>query len=226
VEGARLRLIAFNKPYGVVCQFSPHDKWQSLSDFIQEPDVYPCGRLDADSEGLLLLSDTGWIQHKIAHPGEKLPKTYWVQVEGVPDKERLQALASGVVLKGKRTLPARVHVLREEPKLWERMPPVRFRKTVPDFWLEISIREGRNRQIRRMTAAVGWPTLRLVRTRIGPFSLSDLSPGDWRELEVPAQWLSDQKRQKPDKKETRHDHSRHRGRHHGKTRPIPARRRD
>lgn len=145
------------------------------------PGVYPAGRLDRDSEGLLLLTNDGRLQARIADPRHKLPKTYWVQVEGTPDEEQLRRLREGVTLNDGPTLPAEARLL-DEPTLWERVPPVRFRKSVPTHWLELVIREGRNRQVRRMTAAVGLPTLRLVRVRIGPWSLDGLGLGEWREV--------------------------------------------
>jgi 23S rRNA pseudouridine2457 synthase len=182
--GARMpRLILFNKPYGVLCQFTDQGSptvRATLSDYIPVPGVYPAGRLDRDSEGLLLLTDDGKVQARIADPRFKLAKSYWVQVEGVPDDASIMALRRGLMLSDGMTRPAQVKRLAE-PDLWPRDPPVRFRKTVPDSWLEITIREGRNRQVRRMTAAVGHPTLRLVRTRIGDWALDDLLPGAWRE---------------------------------------------
>lgn len=177
------RLILFNKPYGVLCQFTdsrnPTPR-PTLSDFIDLPGVYPAGRLDLDSEGLLLLTDDGRLQARIADPRFKTPKTYLVQVEGEPDKAALDALRRGVRLKDGATLPAEIERI-DPPKLWPRDPPVRFRKTVPDCWLSLTIREGRNRQVRRMTAAIGHPTLRLVRWRIGEWTLDGVAPGDWRE---------------------------------------------
>ena len=175
------RLIRFNKPYGVLSQFTAQGAWRGLKDFIDLPDVYVAGRLDADSEGLLLLTNDGRLQARIADPRHKLPKTYWVQVEGTPDEEQLRRLREGVTLNDGPTLPAEARLL-DEPTLWERVPPVRFRKSVPTHWLELVIREGRNRQVRRMTAAVGLPTLRLVRVRIGPWSLDGLGLGEWREV--------------------------------------------
>ena len=162
----------------------PSPKRATLADYINVPDVYAAGRLDRDSEGLLLLTDDGRLQHKIADPKHKTSKTYWVQVEGVPTAEQLQRLREGVELNDGMTLPAEARQL-DEPELWPRNPPVRFRKSVPTSWLELVIREGRNRQVRRMTAAVGLPTLRLVRVRIGPWSIEGLAPGEWRA--VPAQ---------------------------------------
>ena len=174
------RLLCFHKPYGVLSQFTPEGKWQGLKDWIDVPGVYVAGRLDADSEGLLLLTNDGQLQARIADPRHKMEKTYWVQVEGVPAEEKLQALRDGVQLNDGPTLPATVQRLETAPTLWPRDPPVRFRKTVPDAWLAITLREGRNRQVRRMTAAVGLPTLRLVRVSIGAYGLGDLRPGEWR----------------------------------------------
>lgn len=177
------RLILFNKPYGVLSQFTDagtEAARPTLSDFIQVPDVYAAGRLDLDSEGLLLLTDDGRLQARIADPQFKLPKTYLVQVEGDPDDAALDRLRQGVRLKDGMTRPADVQ-RSADPELWPRDPPVRFRKTVPDCWLSLTIREGRNRQVRRMTAAIGHPTLRLVRWSIGAWSIEGIQPGDWRE---------------------------------------------
>lgn len=173
-------LIRFNKPYGVLSQFTPEGRWRGLKDFIDRPGVYVAGRLDADSEGLLLLTDDGQEQARIADPRHKMEKTYWVQVEGVPDEAALAALRRGVTLSDGPTLPARARAMPEPPALWERSPPIRVRKAVPTAWIELVIREGRNRQVRRMTAAVGFPTLRLIRAAIGPHNLDDLAPGTWR----------------------------------------------
>ncbi|WP_353205102.1 pseudouridine synthase [Sphingomonas sp.] len=180
------RLILFNKPYGVLSQFTDAGSdtaRATLSDYVRVPGVYPAGRLDRDSEGLLLLTDDGRLQARIADPRFKLPKTYWVQVEGEPDDASLAALRNGVVLKDGMTRPAEVARI-DPPELWPRDPPVRFRKSVPDCWLQLTIREGRNRQVRRMTAAVGLPTLRLVRWRVGEWTLERVPVGDWREVGV------------------------------------------
>ncbi|KAF1712345.1 pseudouridine synthase [Pseudoxanthomonas kalamensis DSM 18571] len=177
-------LIAFNKPFNVLCQFTDLSMppRRTLAGFGLPPGVYPAGRLDYDSEGLLLLTDDGTLAHQLTDPRHKQPKTYWVQVEGVIDPAQLEALRLGVTLKDGPTLPALAESLPAAPPLWPRDPPVRFRKMVPDSWLSLTLREGRNRQVRRMTAAVGLPTLRLVRTSIGPHRLDDLQPGQWREL--------------------------------------------
>ncbi len=174
-------LIAFNKPYGVLCQFTDRSTTprHTLGEFGLPPGVYPAGRLDFDSEGLLLLTDDGALAHRLTDPRHKLEKTYWVQVEGDPDDGQLEALRSGVRLNDGPSLPARARRL-QPPSLWPRDPPVRFRRTVADSWLELAIREGRNRQVRRMTAAVGLPTLRLVRVAIGEHALAGLAPGQWR----------------------------------------------
>lgn len=177
------RLILFNKPYGVLCQFTDAGTGadrRTLSDFIDVPGVYPAGRLDLDSEGLLLLTDDGRLQAQIADPRFKMPKTYLVQVEGEPQEASLTSLRQGVRLKDGMTLPAEVERI-DDPALWPRDPPIRFRKTVSDSWLKLTIREGRNRQVRRMTAAVGHPTLRLARWRVGDWSIEGVPPGEWRE---------------------------------------------
>lgn len=175
------RFLLFNKPYGVICQFSRDDMHPTLADYIAVPDVYPAGRLDTDSEGLLLLTDDGKLQHRITDPRHKLPKTYWVQVEGTPDEAALEKLRRGVALKDGLTLPAEARQIVEPAGLWPRNPPIRERKNIPVSWLALTIREGKNRQVRRMTAAVGLPTLRLIRCRIGDWTLDGLQPGEWRE---------------------------------------------
>jgi 23S rRNA pseudouridine2457 synthase len=174
-------LIAFNKPMNVLSQFTSEGGWPGLKDYIDVPGVYAAGRLDRDSEGLLLLTDNGKLQARIAAPAAKMPKTYLVQVEGVPDEAAILQLEQGVTLKDGRTRAAGVRQI-SVPDLWPRTPPVRVRKTVPDRWLELTITEGRNRQVRRMCAAVGHPCLRLVRWRVGDWSLDGLAPGAWREI--------------------------------------------
>ncbi|KRA17992.1 pseudouridine synthase [Lysobacter sp. Root604] len=176
-------LIAFNKPYGVLCQFTDRSQppRPTLAGFGLPPEVYAAGRLDHDSEGLLLLTDDGGLAHRLTDPRHKQSKTYWVQVEGDPSEAQLRALREGVDLNDGRTRPAQATRI-ETPTLWPRDPPVRFRKTVPDAWLALTIGEGRNRQVRRMTAAVGLPTLRLVRVAIAEHRLDGLAPGAWREL--------------------------------------------
>ena len=175
-------LIGFNKPYGVLSQFTPEGRWRGLKDFIDLPGVYVAGRLDADSEGLLLLTSDGKLQARISDPRHKMEKTYWVQVEGEPDDAALEGLRQGVVLNDGPTRPARARRMDAPAGLWERDPPVRFRQSIPTSWIELVISEGRNRQVRRMTAAVGYPTLRLVRAAIGPYSLEGLAPGSWKAL--------------------------------------------
>jgi len=179
------RVILLNKPYGVLTRFTNGEGRPTLADYVEVPDVYPAGRLDRDSEGLLVLTDDGRLQHRLAHPRFTKEKGYWVQVERIPAEAALRALRDGVVVKGRRTRPAKVRRIDPPPGLWERDPPVRFRKSVPDCWLDLQITEGRNRQVRRMTAAVGHPTLRLIRYRVGPFTLDDLPLGAWREVPVP-----------------------------------------
>jgi 23S rRNA pseudouridine2457 synthase len=177
-------LLALNKPYGVLCQFTDPGGRPTLAGLVPVPGVYPAGRLDHDSEGLVLLTDDGALQDRLAHPRHGKEKGYWVQVERVPDAAALAALAAGMELDGRRTRPARVRPIDPPPGLWDRDPPVRARKTVPDCWIELWIGEGVNRQVRRMTAAVGHPTLRLVRFAVGPLQLSGLSPGQWREVVI------------------------------------------
>ena len=175
------RLICLNKPYGVLSQFTPEGRWLGLKDIIEMPGVYVAGRLDADSEGLLLLTDNGALQARIADPRYKMEKIYWVQVEGEPGAHALDALRRGVVLNDGLTRPARARLIDEPPGLWQRTPPIRVRQFKPTAWIELGIQEGRNRQVRRMTAAVGLPTLRLIRAAIGPYSLETLAPGQWRQ---------------------------------------------
>jgi 23S rRNA pseudouridine2457 synthase len=178
------KIVLFNKPYGVLSQFTPEGRWQGLKDYLAIPDVYAAGRLDADSEGLLILTDDGALQKRIADPQHKLPKTYWVQVEGEPDGAALDALRKGVDLGDYTTRPAKARRIAEPAGLWPRNPPIRFRKAIPTSWLELTIAEGKNRQVRRMTAKAGFPTLRLIRTAIGEWALNDLRPGEWKELHV------------------------------------------
>lgn len=185
---AMTRLIAFNKPYGVLSQFTPEGRWRGLADFIAEKGVYVAGRLDADSEGLLLLTDDGRLQARIADPKHKQEKVYWAQVEGAPDESALLPLRQGVQLSDFRALPAGACCMAAPEALWERDPPIRFRKEIPTAWLELRLREGKNRQVRRMTAAVGLPTLRLIRYAIGEITIDGLGLGEWREIEVPAAW--------------------------------------
>ena len=177
------RLILFNKPFGVLSQFTDKGTEGSpratLSDFIREKDVYPAGRLDRDSEGLLLLTDDGKLQAKLSNPKFKEPKTYLVQVEGTPDDAALNALAQEIVLKDGMTKPAEARRIEEPLWLWPRTPPIRVRKAIPDTWIELTLREGRNRQVRRMTAHVGHPTLRLIRVRIGSYTLEGIAQGEW-----------------------------------------------
>ena len=177
-------ILLFNKPYGVICQFSRDGMHPTLADYIPLPDFYPAGRLDTDSEGLVLLTDDGDLQHRITDPKHKLSKTYWVQVEGVPDDVALEKLRRGVKLSDFTTQPAEARIISEPQSLWSRNPPIRERKTIPTRWIGLTIREGKNRQVRRMTAAVGLPTLRLIRYSIGEWTLDGLAPGAWREEAV------------------------------------------
>jgi 23S rRNA pseudouridine2457 synthase len=176
------RILLFNKPFGVICQFSRDGLHPTLADYIAVPDVYPAGRLDTDSEGLLLLTDDGKLQHRITDPEHKLPKAYWVQVEGIPDEAALANLRRGMPLKDGMTQPAEARMMDEPTGLWPRDPPIRMRKAIPTSWLELTIREGKNRQVRRMTAAAGLPTLRLIRYRIGEWTVDGLAPGQWRAI--------------------------------------------
>lgn len=178
------RLILFNKPYGVLSQFTPRDGHPGLRDYIPVPGVYAAGRLDRDSEGLLILTDDGRLQHKLTDPRNKQPKTYWVQVEGLPSRQALAHLRRGVDLGDFVTRPAQVEVIPEPENLWPRIPPIRTRRHIPTSWLRICITEGKNRQVRRMTAKVGHPTLRLIRWAVGRWTLAGLAPGQWREVDV------------------------------------------
>ncbi|PWK86788.1 pseudouridine synthase [Fulvimonas soli] len=175
-------LVALNKPYGVLCQFTAGDGRPTLAAYVRQKDVYPAGRLDHDSEGLLLLTDDGRLAHRLTDPRHKQPKTYLVQVDGEVSDEALAALRRGVLLKDGPTLPAQAARAAEPEWLWPRDPPVRYRRSIPTSWIEITLREGRNRQVRRMTAAAGFPTLRLIRVRIGPYALDGLAPGETRVL--------------------------------------------
>ena len=176
------QLILLNKPFQVLSQFSKEGNKKTLADFIPIPGIYPAGRLDYDSEGLLLLTDDGKLQARIADPSAKMEKTYWVQVEGVPGNDALEKLSKGILLKDGLTLPSKAHLM-DQPVLWERNPPIRERKSIPTSWISLTIREGRNRQVRRMTAAVGFPTLRLIRHSIGPWTLGILKPGEFTTLQ-------------------------------------------
>jgi 23S rRNA pseudouridine2457 synthase len=179
------RVILLNKPHGVICQFSPSGEHRTLKDYVAIPDVYPAGRLDTDSEGLVVLTDDGRLQSMISNPRHELEKGYWVQVEGTPTEAALKLLRTGVELQDGPTRPATARTIPQPPGLWDRDPPIRARKAIPTAWLDIGLREGRNRQVRRMTAKVGLPTLRLIRYRVGPWSLEDLAPGEWRETPLP-----------------------------------------
>jgi 23S rRNA pseudouridine2457 synthase len=177
------RIVFLNKPYGVLSQFTPEGKWRALDEFIPVKGVYVAGRLDADSEGLLILTDDGKLQAKIADPKHKLEKTYWAQIEGMPDEAALDKLRAGIALSDFTARPARVRTIDEPVGLWQRDPPIRYRAAIPTSWLEIRISEGKNRQVRRMTAAIGYPTLRLIRAAIGAATLAGLAPGQWRQIE-------------------------------------------
>lgn len=183
------KIICLNKPFNVLTQFTDTQGRSTLADYLRHKNFYPAGRLDYDSEGLLLLTDNGQVQHHISHPHNKMPKTYWVQVEGVITDKDLAPLRSGMLLKDGPTQKAQARIMAE-PAIWQRHPPIRFRKNLPTSWLEITLKEGRNRQVRRMTAALGFPTLRLIRCAIGPWRLDGLQPGDWRFAEIPAELLN------------------------------------
>lgn len=181
---ARHKLIIFNKPFQVLCQFTDSSGRRTLADYIDVPGVYAAGRLDYDSEGLVLLTDSGRLQHMISDPRHKLEKTYLVQVEGAPDEQAMEKLRRGVLLNDGKTRPTKAELI-EAPEVWPRVPPIRSRKSVPDSWIRLAITEGRNRQVRRMTAAVGHPALRLIRVSVGQWELGGLKPGEWREVAVP-----------------------------------------
>jgi 23S rRNA pseudouridine2457 synthase len=181
-------LIAFNKPFGVICKFGPEPGRRTLADYINIANLYPAGRLDTDSEGLLLLTDDGALQARIADPRHKLAKVYWAQVEGAPTEAALAGLRNGIDLGDFKTKPAGVRVIDEPGNLWSRDPPIRYRAKIPTAWVELTLREGKNRQVRRMTARVGVPTLRLVRVGIGQISVLGLAPSAWREIDAAAPW--------------------------------------
>jgi 23S rRNA pseudouridine2457 synthase len=191
------KLVLLNKPFNVLSQFRDDNGRPTLAQYINVPDVYPAGRLDNDSEGLLLLTDHGGLQHRISHPDKKLAKTYWAQVEGIPSSESMSALEKGVTLNDGLTKPAKARLIEEPEQLWERIPPIRERAKIPTQWIELTITEGRNRQVRRMTAAVGHPTLRLIRAQIGEWTLGNLLPGESKIIEVEAPPSSPQQHKHP-----------------------------
>ncbi len=178
------KIVLFNKPFNVLCQFTDPDGSTTLTDYIDIKGVYAAGRLDKDSEGLLLLTDDGKLQHRIADPKHKMSKTYWAQIEGIPNEQSLQQLRDGIELKDGMTRPAKVKLIDQPHQLWPRDPPIRERKSIPDCWLEITLKEGKNRQVRRMTAAISHPTLRLIRFRIGSWTLDGIHQGEFKEIDL------------------------------------------
>jgi 23S rRNA pseudouridine2457 synthase len=192
-----MTVILLNKPFNVLCQFTDPEGRATLADYVTVPGVYAAGRLDYDSEGLLVLTNDGRLNKKLADPKNKTPKTYWAQVEGIPDQDALQKLCRGVELKDGKTLPAKAWIIKEPPGLWERDPPIRYRAAIPTCWIELTITEGKNRQVRRMTAAVGFPTLRLIRASVGDWKLEGLASGECREVEAPTSASSSSRSPKP-----------------------------